>query len=88
MKYTVVFARMVPKEIKRLPNSMQERVKHALQGLSHNPFPEGAKTLQGYEHLYRLRVGDYRIVYDVKKVVRILTVIRIAHRKDVYRRMK
>lgn len=88
MKYTIVFARTVPKEMKRLPNIVQERVKHVLMQLSHDPFPEGAKTLHGYEHLYRFRVGDYRIIYDVKKVVRILTVIRVAHRKDVYRKMR
>lgn len=64
---------------------MRERVKAAIDTLAENPRPSGAVKLAGRDD-YRVRVGDYRIVYAVDDAERLVIVARIAHRRDVYRR--
>ena len=57
----------------------------AIEGLADDPMPVGCKKLVGSEHTYRIRVGDYRIVYDIQNANLVIFVIRIRHRRDVYR---
>ena len=61
----------------------QNIVKHLVE-LINNPLPNGCKKLSGYEDIYRIRVGIYRIVYRIEDDVLYIEVIKIAHRKDVY----
>jgi len=61
----------------------QNIVKHLVE-LINNPRPNGCKKLSGYEDIYRIRVGIYRIVYRIEDDVLYIEVIKIAHRKDVY----
>ncbi len=60
------------------------RLVKAIESLKYNPFPENSKKLKGNVG-YRLRIGDYRILYIVDKVVRIVEIYMIGHRKDIYR---
>lgn len=87
MSYTIFYAREITKEIRRIPGSIVERIKNAINALRENPFPEGCKSMHGHEHLYRIRVGSYRIVYDVQSTIRIIRIVRVGHRKDVYRNL-
>ena len=64
---------------------MRERIRAAIDGLAENPRPSGAVKLAGRDD-YRVRVGDYRIVYAVDGAERLVVVARIAHRREVYRR--
>ena len=57
----------------------------AIEDLADDPMPVGCKKLVGSEHTYRIRVGDYRIVYDIQNANLTVFVIRIRHRRDVYR---
>ena len=57
----------------------------AIEGLADDPMPVGCKKLAGSEHTYRIRVGDYRIVYDIQNANLVIFVIRIRHRRDVYK---
>ena len=57
---------------------------HKIEELKYNPFPVGSKKLKGYLG-YRLRVGDYRILYTVDSIVQIIEVYKIGHRKDIYK---
>ena len=84
MTYTILFARSVQKDFHRLPRSIFLRVQTALASIQKDPFPSGHKKLEGHG-LYRLRVGDYRIVYEVTTKIRIIVIIRIGHRRDIYR---
>jgi len=59
----------------------------AIAALAETPRPPGSVRLQGPEGFHRVRVGDYRIVYLIKDRVLLICVVRIAHRKDVYRRL-
>lgn len=60
------------------------RLVEAIEGLKYNPFPQNSKKLKGNVG-YRLRIGDYRILYTVDKIVKIVEIYMIGHRKDVYR---
>jgi mRNA interferase RelE/StbE len=68
-----------------LERDTQKRIIKKLEALAVNPLPSSVVKLQGYEKLYRLRVGDYRVVYELHNDKLLVLVVRIAHRKDVYR---
>lgn len=73
------------KERKRLDTTSRKRVDATLQSLLENPRPQGAKKLAGSRQDWRVRVGDYRILYEVDDGGRLVTVWRIAHRREAYR---
>lgn len=84
MKWRVVFARSAEKELSKLSGEMQLRIGRAFRSLETDPFPASAKRLKGREE-FRIRVGDYRILYAVEHKSRLLTVSAIGHRREVYR---
>jgi mRNA interferase RelE/StbE len=84
MKWRVVFARSAEKELSKLSSEMQMRIGRAIRSLEADPFPPTAKRLKGREE-FRIRVGDYRILYTVENNSRLLTVSAIGHRREVYR---
>lgn len=61
------------------------RIASAIDTLADDPTPYGCKKLVGSEHTYRIRVGDYRIVYEIQSAKLVVSVIRVRHRRDVYR---
>ena len=85
MAYTIRMKRSALRDLASLPRSMQARIARKVDSLAENPFPRGSKKLEAEDNLHRLRVGDYRIIYQVRKKVLVVLVIRIRHRKDVYR---
>lgn len=84
-RYRVELKRSAAKELRSLPATIISRIDEAITALGSDPRPPGAKKLVGEENLYRIRVGDYRIVYLVRDDVLVVLVIRIAHRREVYR---
>ncbi len=84
MKYSIVLARSAEKELKLLPKFVQEQVGKHLVALEANPRPPGIKKLRDREE-YRLRVGNYRVLYTVNDTLGIVDVSVIEHRKEVYR---
>jgi mRNA interferase RelE/StbE len=85
--YEVLIKRSAVKEIEGLPQNYRQRITRRISGLSSNPRAPGCEKLSG-EDKYRLRQGDYRIVYSINDDARQVTVVKIAHRGDVYRRKK
>jgi len=85
MPYLVEFAVSALREFKRLERAVQRRIATHIDGLASNPFPAGAKKLRGSPDHYRIRVGDYRVIYrvDGKRVT--VLILKIGHRRDVYR---
>ncbi len=73
------------KELRKIDRQMIPRIVEAAEQLACEPLPPGAKKLQGTEFIYRVRVGDYRIVYEVAETAQCVTVVRVRHRKEVYR---
>jgi mRNA interferase RelE/StbE len=86
-RYTVEFTRSAEKEFGRLPRKLQLRAAEAIALLSENPYSEliKVKKLKGAEDLYRIRVADYRIVYELRDERLIILVIKIGHRREIYR---
>jgi mRNA interferase RelE/StbE len=72
---------------KRVPRKLRPAVERAIDKLRDHPFPHGAKPLRGLPGLYRIRVGDYRIVYSTDRKPQLVTVTveKVGHRKEVYR---
>jgi len=85
--YRIEFTRSSKAEFEKLPQKVQDRVLEALTFLSQNPFSDmlRIKKLKGVENLYRIRIGDYRILYEVRSDVLVVLIIKIGHRREVYR---
>jgi mRNA interferase RelE/StbE len=82
--YNIVILRRAQRELVQLPSDSYARVRDAVRALSTTPRPVGSRKLTGREG-WRLRVGDYRIVYEIDDDTRMVRVIHIGHRRDVYR---
>ncbi len=83
--YRVELARSAEKDLRKIDPARLSGIFQALESLSTNPRPTGVKKLAGAEHTYRVRIGSYRIVYDLEDDKLIVFVIRIAHRKEAYK---
>jgi mRNA interferase RelE/StbE len=84
-EYSIEWKHSAVKELRRLPNEVVTRVLEVVEGLRINPFPAGVRKLSGAEHTYRIREGSYRVIYSVYTSRLIIEVVRVGHRKDVYR---
>ena len=84
MTYQVIIKRSAEKELDALQESMHERIVKRLLALEGNPRPSGIKKLQGQES-YRLRVGDYRVLYTIDDKTKKVVVLSVGHRREVYR---
>ncbi|MEO8625931.1 MAG: type II toxin-antitoxin system RelE/ParE family toxin [Candidatus Limnocylindrales bacterium] len=82
--YRLVFKRSAAKELEELPAKVRPRVVERVDALAGNPRPIGCEQLSG-EKKYRIRQGDYRIVYGIDDAALIVTIVKIGHRRDVYR---
>jgi len=82
--YKLFIKRSAAKELENLPARQGGRIARKIQALGGNPRPQGSEKLSG-EDLYRIRQGDYRILYGIDDTALSIVVIRIGHRRDVYR---
>lgn len=83
-KYRIEIKKSAAKEIEQLPRKDMKAVIYVIGSLSDDPRPHGSKKLSGQEK-YRIRCGDYRILYAIEDNVLIVYVVKVGHRKDVYR---
>ncbi len=84
-RYEVKIARRAVKSLARLPRREQQRIRAAIDLLADEPRPPGCVALKGEDRAYRVRIGDYRIVYEVHDDHLVVLVVRVGHRRDVYR---
>jgi mRNA interferase RelE/StbE len=84
--YKVEWKRSAVKELRALSKDAVKKILRAVEQLPANPYPSGVRKLVGSEHTYRLREGDYRVIYTVTSSSLIIEIIRVGHRKDVYNR--
>jgi mRNA interferase RelE/StbE len=85
MSYRVEFRPAAMRALRRIPKPFKARLLTAISALADTPRPPGSVRLQGPEGFHRVRVGDYRIVYLIQDRVLVVCVVRVAHRRDVYR---
>jgi len=83
--YRVEFTSSAARAIRKLPKNVRTRLLDAIAGLSDEPRPPGARKLAGADIAWRIRVGDYRVIYEVEDEALVVTVVRAAHRREVYR---
>ena len=83
--YRVEIARRAVRSIGSLPRKGQQRVRAAIDLLAETPRPPGCVAMAGEQNTYRVRVGDFRIVYEVHDRVLLVQVVRVGHRRDVHR---
>ena len=86
--YKIIFKPSVEKDLLGLPKAVVERVVKRIEDLRTEPFPPGCVRLEAAERLFRVRIGDYRVVYEVDGKAKLITVHYVRHRRDVYRHIR
>lgn len=84
-RYNVEFFNSAAKEFRALPSDIKTRVGGAIDALEQDPRPLGVRKLAGHTNLYRIRVGLYRVIYEINDKERLIRVTRVRHRRDAYR---
>ncbi len=82
--YVVEVKPSARKELEDLPDKVLERVIRKMEFLRHDPRPPGCKKLKGYKDQWRIRVGDWRVLYIIDDAAKLVSVTRIGHRREVY----
>ena len=85
LKYRIEFAPAATRQFKKLPREVQVRITRRIDTLAERPRPDGVKKLEGIGSLYRLRVGDYRVIYTIEDKLLLVLVLTLGKRADVYR---
>ena len=85
-RYSIEFKRSADKALQRLPVMIQRRIVRAAEELTDDPRPSGCTKLAGDDIAWRIRVGDYRVVYEIHDNRLLVLIVRIGHRRDVYRK--
>ena len=83
--YRVLLERAAEKDLKQLSTKLHDRVIEAVRALSENPRPAGCRKLAGADDDWRIRVGDYRVIYEIADAIRVVRINRVRHRREVYR---
>lgn len=84
--YKITFKPSVHKDLRKLPKAMVQRLLTQIEGMRDNPFPPNSIKLEGAERIYRIRVGDYRVVYQVDTPAKEIGVHYVRHRREAYRK--
>lgn len=82
--YKVVVSKTASKELSDLPTHVINRIVPSIKKLADDPHPPGCKKLKGQQDIWRIRICDYRVIYTIDDVVRIVDIRSVGHRKDIY----
>lgn len=85
MAYTIQFKPLALRQLEKLPREVQRRIVSKIEALRDDPFPAGCKKMEVLVDAWRIRIGEYRVVYQVHRGVLIVLVLTVGHRKNVYR---
>ena len=83
--YKILLESVAEKDLSRLSRDTHDRIIEAIKTLARNPQPSGCRKLAGTKSDWRIRVGDYRVIYEIADVIRVVRVHRVRHRREVYR---
>lgn len=84
MIFKVIIPKSVEKQFNNIPQKEGKKIIEAIKLLAETPRPSGVKKLKGYEQTYRIRVGDYRVIYQIKDQEMLIIILSSIHRKDAY----
>lgn len=85
MTYTIITPKAVQKQLNALPDDIYNRIALRIQQLAEDPRPDGVVKMKGSDNEYRIRIGDYRVRYEIDDKKLIILLLQCKHRKDVYR---
>jgi len=85
LAYSVELAPAAKRQVRKLDRAIQERIIRRIEELGKDPRPPGVEKLEGVERIYRVRLGEYRIVYEIQDKILVVLVLKVGHRKEVYR---
>lgn len=83
--FSLQWRKSTRKDLRRIPREAVSRIIAGVEKLAEEPLPHGSEKLSGSERTYRIRVGDYRVLYELLRDAKIVEIQRVRHRKDVYR---
>ncbi len=83
--YALLYRKSVEKDLRKLSTVQRKQIVEKIFTLCRDPYPPGSAKLQGGANLYRVRSGDYRIIYQVRNRELIILIVKVGHRKEVYR---
>ncbi len=84
-EYKIKISATAEKSLRKIPKKDLSKIIDSVKSLSINPYPDGCRKLEGEENIYRIRQGTYRIIYEIHKNILSILVLKIGHRKDIYR---
>ena len=84
-RYEIEISRTAEKQLEKIPREEQQRVVRAMLALAEAPHPRGSRKLSGYDDVFRIRVGRYRVLYSIVESRLVIIILKVGHRKDVYR---
>ena len=85
MAYAIEFVPSAKRQLQKLPREIQLKLNQRIGSLASDPRPIGSKKLKGSDELWRIRFSDYRVIYEVRDKILVVLVVRVAHRREVYR---
>jgi len=85
LQYRIEWKPSAARAFRKLPRQVQERIRPRVDVLASNPRPDGVKKLEGDENAWRMRVGEFRVVYEIHDAVLMVMVLRVANRREAYR---
>jgi mRNA interferase RelE/StbE len=85
VSYAVTIRRSARKELEGVSSPFYEKIEEKLLALRNTPRPQGCKILKGTENFWRIRIGDYRVIYQIDDAMKTVTVIKVGHRREIYR---
>ena len=86
MTYKILLTPRVRKDLLKLPPPIQSKISRKIDSLAKTPRPRGMEKLSGEDDIYRVRTGDYRIIYQIQDKQLIVLVVKVGHRRDIYRK--
>jgi mRNA interferase RelE/StbE len=87
VSYTVTIKRSAEKELERLKNTIHDRIIKSIIDLKENPRPHGCEKLQGQEN-YRIRIGEFRVVYSISDKAKLVEIVKVGDRKEIYKKRR
>jgi len=84
-RFEIRISRMAERQLRKLPSEARDRVVRAVRALAGDPVPRGSRRLIGYDDVFRIRIGPYRVLYSVAASTLTILVLKIGHRRVVYR---
>ena len=85
MHYEIAYAQSALKSLRKLDRGVARRIIQAIDALAHDPRPHGCKQVKGGDGEMRIRIGDYRVIYDISDDEVLILVLRVGHRREIYR---